>query len=953
MPFLNWLPQDKVQAFFSPKAAVRRAAALATAGKPRPAFRLYARAARSGLTEAEYRVARCYLEGVGVPLSRAEGVRWLEQAGRHGHVEGQSLLAILFLNGMAGRCEQIAGSLFSTGETADPDYRAAADWARIAAEAGSAEAQAVLAFILTSGPKEMRNLAEADFWYERSAAGGCPQGRLGYALALARKGGDEAVHREVARQLGNAAEAGLPLAFYLLGVISERGLGVARDQAAAAHFYRRAAEAGNRSGQLRWGLALMHGLGVDVDVSEGETWLRRAALAGDAEAAVLVGDLYAKGGSLPPNYAEAETWFRRAAEAGHRGAARAVGQLYLTGAGVAPDIEEAARWFRISAAAGDFAARAELGNLVLKGFGGEDDRLGICEWFEKAAAKGDLLAAFNYGVCLAKGIGVPRDDNQAAFWLRKAAEGVVDAQYWYGRLLLEGHGAKRDVPQGRAWIMRAAGGGMPDAQVALALLMLSGSGGARNPQGALALFEKAAAKGHTGAMFAAAQIYHGGNQVPVDKVAAQRWFRAAAARGHAMAQMMLDRAQEQVQAIEDLAAPSRGFARNGALTEDAMKPDEEALCACGSGLRRRRCCDLDPICLAPTEASEQIGLLVKKAAEALAGGDAAAAETLCLNALDVAPRLPDALWLLYEIRRRAGQQQAATVLLRRLVALTPNNVDATQELAALLFEQGDLAAAEQHARNAVRLAPTHPRSHNLMGMILTEAQRPQIGEFHYRRVLEISDARDPIVLANLAWNLKGQGRLDEARQLYMESLQAAPNVFQTLFGWAQLEEADRNFATARSYLNRAAAIRSDDSGLRIAGAKLFLREGDYAAALAALEPDPSSAGNTASSDIRPGVLLEKGRILDLLQRYDEAFACFEEAKRRAREMTGKNYLDRQAREIAERLRHFFVSNRLRLMPLAPVREESAQPIFVLGFPRSGTTLAEQTLAGHPKILSRR
>jgi TPR repeat protein len=106
----------------------------------------------------------------------------------------------------------------------------------MAAEAGSADGQAVLAFILTSGPEDMRNLPEADIWYERSAAAGCPRGRLGYALALTRKGEDEAVQREVAAQLGKAAEAGLPLAFYLLGVISERGLGVARDQAAAAHF---------------------------------------------------------------------------------------------------------------------------------------------------------------------------------------------------------------------------------------------------------------------------------------------------------------------------------------------------------------------------------------------------------------------------------------------------------------------------------------------------------------------------------------------------------------------------------------------------------------------------------------------------------------------------------------------------------------------------------------------
>jgi uncharacterized protein len=64
------------------------------------------------------------------------------------------------------------------------------------------------------------------------------------------------VQREVAAQLGKAAEAGLPLAFYLLDVISERGLGVARDQAAAAHFYRRAAETGDPRGPSALGVGV-------------------------------------------------------------------------------------------------------------------------------------------------------------------------------------------------------------------------------------------------------------------------------------------------------------------------------------------------------------------------------------------------------------------------------------------------------------------------------------------------------------------------------------------------------------------------------------------------------------------------------------------------------------------------------------------------------------------------
>ena len=222
---VDWRPLERVQAMFSPTAALRRGAALMAAGKPGPALQLYVRASRGGLAEAEYRVGRCYLDGVGVPASRTEGIRWLERAAHHGHVEAQSQLAVIYLLGPAGEPDPNNTTRASdVSNLGDPDYHTAVQRARIAAEAGSGEAQALLAFILSSGPPDLRDLDQADLWYERSAAAGCPQGMLGHALALNRKGGGETVQREVAAQLGKAAEAGLPAALYLLGVITERGL---------------------------------------------------------------------------------------------------------------------------------------------------------------------------------------------------------------------------------------------------------------------------------------------------------------------------------------------------------------------------------------------------------------------------------------------------------------------------------------------------------------------------------------------------------------------------------------------------------------------------------------------------------------------------------------------------------------------------------------------------------
>ena len=126
---------------------------------------------------------------------------------------------------------------------------------------------------------------------ERSAAGACPQGHLGYALALARQGSDEPIRRQIAIELRRAADAELPTAMYLLAVITEKGIGVECDCKHAMQLYRRAAEKGHRGAQLRWGIALVEGRDVEQDLVTGESWLRQAALAGDPQAAKLIGDL--------------------------------------------------------------------------------------------------------------------------------------------------------------------------------------------------------------------------------------------------------------------------------------------------------------------------------------------------------------------------------------------------------------------------------------------------------------------------------------------------------------------------------------------------------------------------------------------------------------------------------------------------------------------------------------
>jgi Tfp pilus assembly protein PilF len=373
---------------------------------------------------------------------------------------------------------------------------------------------------------------------------------------------------------------------------------------------------------------------------------------------------------------------------------------------------------------------------------------------------------------------------------------------------------------------------------------------------------------------------------------------------------------------------------------------DQRLCACGSGLRLVRCCGMDFSMVPPLAASGPLLPIVQRAVERHAQGAAEEAERLCLEVLELAPGQLEGLSLLYQIRKAAGAENAANILLQRIVRLHPNTLWATHQLTLALFGKGAIADAEIHARNAVRIAPQNPQSHNLMGMIMTEANRPQIGEYHYRKVIELSGSRDPILLANLAWNLRNQGRMAESRQLYEESSAQAPEILQTWLGWARLEETDRNVERAGELLDRADRLAPNNPSVMLSRAVLSGRSGSYSQALAILD---AMARPEDSAGLGANELLEKGRLLDRMGRYDEAFAAFAEGKRLCREVTGLGYLEDQAQQQAIRLKGFFTENRLAILPRARLRDDTAQPIFILGFPRSGTTLVEQTLSAHPQI----
>jgi Flp pilus assembly protein TadD len=291
-----------------------------------------------------------------------------------------------------------------------------------------------------------------------------------------------------------------------------------------------------------------------------------------------------------------------------------------------------------------------------------------------------------------------------------------------------------------------------------------------------------------------------------------------------------------------------------------------------------------------------------------------------------------------ELRAR-GELARAVETLTAAIKADPRADWAYAELIPLVFGHGRRAEAEQLARTALTINPRNPGVHEQLGTILSELNDLPSGEWHYRRALELG-GESASVLGNLALNLMQQGRLDEAERHFAEAHRLAPRDVRTLANWSRLHEVQGDLARADDLLRQAQAAGSPRD-VDLLRARYLSRTGRHADALAIIDAAPALNGDAQ---------LERGRLLDRLGRYDEAWTEFVAAKAKlALEAGGLRYQAEAVETFFSRLMAFFVRRNVELLPRARVRRDVPQPIFVIGFPRSGTTLVEQVLGSHPAV----
>ncbi len=201
-----------------------------------------------------------------------------------------------------------------------------------------------------------------------------------------------------------------------LGYINDFGQKVPQDDAAAASWFRAAAEQGHVEAQFRLGQMFHQGIGLRRDI---------------VEAVGSYSNVVGKGDGLAylEDDAEAVRWYTRAAEQGHARAQSELGEMYATGSGVEQNDIEAVRWFAKAAERSDDVAMSNLALMYYDGRGVPKDHAETARWLRRAGEQGLAQAQYNLACLYANGDGVPQDHAEAVLWYKKAADqGLAEAR---------------------------------------------------------------------------------------------------------------------------------------------------------------------------------------------------------------------------------------------------------------------------------------------------------------------------------------------------------------------------------------------------------------------------------------------------------------------------------------------------------------------------------------------
>jgi tetratricopeptide (TPR) repeat protein len=291
--------------------------------------------------------------------------------------------------------------------------------------------------------------------------------------------------------------------------------------------------------------------------------------------------------------------------------------------------------------------------------------------------------------------------------------------------------------------------------------------------------------------------------------------------------------------------------------------------------------------------------------------------------------------------QRAGKLEEAEGIYREILARDPRHVEALRLLALVAFQTEHYGQAEKLLDRAVEIAPDFVAAWIDLGRTQLERLDIPAALASMQRAQELSP-RSSNVQVHLGNVLARAGRHDEAVEAYRRAIALRPDAPFGYLGLGNTLKTIGRQAEAIAAYRQATAIRPahSEAWWSLSNLKTFRFDDEEVKAI-----EQQLATERLPDETRAQFSFALGKAYEDRGDYPRAFDHYERGNRTRRPL--ESYDPVQTEAINERIREVFDAEFL--ASHAGAGDPDPAPIFVVGLPRSGSTLIEQILASHSQV----